>query len=39
MTGVGQTYEPPEHPDLVVSGAGDVEESVALLLEALEVVH
>jgi bifunctional enzyme CysN/CysC len=39
MTGVGQLYEPPEHPDLVVSGAGDVDEAVGQLLEVLEVVH
>jgi bifunctional enzyme CysN/CysC len=39
MTGVGQLYEPPEHPDLVVSGAGDIDEAVGALLEALEVVH
>ncbi|HEX6935893.1 MAG TPA: adenylyl-sulfate kinase [Actinomycetes bacterium] len=37
MTGVGQMYEPPEHADLVVSGAGDLDEVVGQLLEALEV--
>ena len=37
MTGVGQGYEPPEHPDLVVSGAGDVDAAVRELLAALEV--
>ena len=37
MTGVGQGYEPPEHPDLVVAGAGDVEDAVDLLLQALDV--
>ncbi len=37
MTGVGQGYEPPENPDLVVSGDGEVEDAVALLLTALEV--
>jgi bifunctional enzyme CysN/CysC len=39
MTGVGQLYEPPEHPDLVVSGVGDLDEAVGQLLDALEVVH
>jgi bifunctional enzyme CysN/CysC len=39
MTGVGQLYEPPEHPDLVVSGAGDIDEAVGQLLDALEVLH
>ena len=37
MTGVGQGYEPPEHPDVTVSGSGDVESAVATLLDALEV--
>ena len=37
MTGVGQGYEPPEQPDLVVSGAGDVDQAVRQLLAALEV--
>ena len=37
MTGVGQGYEPPEHPDVTVSGAGDVEAAVDTLLAALEV--
>jgi bifunctional enzyme CysN/CysC len=32
MTGVGQMYEPPEHPDLVVNGAGDIDDEVADLL-------
>jgi bifunctional enzyme CysN/CysC len=26
MTGAGQAYEPPEHPDLVVDGAGSLDE-------------
>jgi bifunctional enzyme CysN/CysC len=37
MTGVGQGYEPPEHPDVTVNGAGEVEDAVTLLLDALEV--
>jgi bifunctional enzyme CysN/CysC len=39
MTGVGQTYEPPENADLVVDGAGDLDESVNRLLGLLEVEH
>ncbi|MDQ1628503.1 MAG: bifunctional enzyme CysN/CysC [Actinomycetota bacterium] len=39
MTGVGQGYEPPEHPDLVVKGAGEVDDAVDLLIGALEVTH
>jgi bifunctional enzyme CysN/CysC len=39
MTGVGQLYEPPEHPDVVVSGAGDLDDAVNKLLDVLEVVH
>jgi bifunctional enzyme CysN/CysC len=31
MTGIGQAYEPPEHPDLVVDGAGSLDAAVALL--------
>jgi bifunctional enzyme CysN/CysC len=31
MTGVGQAYEPPEHPDLVVDGAGSLDDAVTLL--------
>ncbi len=38
MTGVGQAYEPPLNPDLIVHGTGDVEASadrlVAAILEA-----
>ena len=37
MTGVGQGYEPPEHPDVTVNGAGEVDDAVDLLLDALEV--
>ena len=37
MTGVGQGYEPPENPDVTVSGAGDVDAAVDRLLAALEV--
>ena len=32
MTGVGQTYEPPVQPDLVLHGIGDVESSVDTLV-------
>jgi bifunctional enzyme CysN/CysC len=39
MTGVGQGYEPPENPDVVVSGDGDVDEAVGQLLAALDVTH
>jgi bifunctional enzyme CysN/CysC len=39
MTGVGQGYEPPENPDLVVVGDGNVDDAVDLLLDALEVAH
>jgi bifunctional enzyme CysN/CysC len=31
LTGVGQAYEPPEHPDLVVDGAGSLDDAVELL--------
>jgi bifunctional enzyme CysN/CysC len=31
LTGVGQAYEPPERPDLVVDGIGSLEELVELL--------
>jgi bifunctional enzyme CysN/CysC len=37
MTGVGQGYEPPEHPDVTVDGSGDVQTAVEALLDALEV--
>ncbi len=37
MTGVGQMYEPPENPDLVVSGDGDVDAAVDGLLRLLGV--
>jgi adenylylsulfate kinase-like enzyme len=36
---VGQGYEPPEHPDVTVNGAGEVADAVAQLLDALEVAH
>jgi bifunctional enzyme CysN/CysC len=39
MTGVGQMYEPPENPDVVIDGAGDLDASVDQLLDALEVTH
>ena len=32
MTGVGQTYEPPVRPDLVLHGTGDLESSVEALV-------
>jgi len=31
MTGVGQAYEPPEHPDLVVNGTGSLDDAAELL--------
>jgi bifunctional enzyme CysN/CysC len=39
MTGVGQGYEPPEHPDITVNGAGEVQDAVAQLLDALAIAH
>ncbi len=39
MTGVGQGYEPPEHPDVRVDGAGEVDAAVDALLAALDVGH
>jgi bifunctional enzyme CysN/CysC len=35
MTGVGQDYEPPLHPDTVIDGTGAVEESVEALVKML----
>ena len=35
LTGVGQEYEVPDNPDLVLHGTGDVEESVAQLVAAI----
>jgi bifunctional enzyme CysN/CysC len=35
MTGVGQAYEPPLSPDLIVHGTGDVEASADLLVAAI----
>jgi bifunctional enzyme CysN/CysC len=32
MTGVGQDYEPPDHAELVLDGAGDLDESVDLVV-------
>ncbi|HET8640942.1 MAG TPA: adenylyl-sulfate kinase, partial [Pseudonocardiaceae bacterium] len=31
LTGVGQAYEPPEHPDLVLDGAGPLDDAAELL--------
>ncbi|HEV8558392.1 MAG TPA: adenylyl-sulfate kinase [Actinophytocola sp.] len=31
MTGVGQSYEPPEHPDVVVDGTSSIDDAVAVL--------
>jgi len=39
MTGVGQRYEPPERADLVVSGSGELDAAVDLLLDALDVTR
>jgi bifunctional enzyme CysN/CysC len=33
MTGVGQDYEPPDHAELVIDGAGDLEASVDQLVQ------
>lgn len=35
MTGVGQAYEPPLNPDLIVHGIGDIEASADLLVAAI----
>ena len=35
MTGIGQVYEPPLNPDLIVHGTGDVEASADLLVAAI----
>ena len=35
MTGVGQAYEEPEHPDLVVDGTGSLDETTELLAARL----
>ena len=35
LTGVGQEYEPPEAPELVLRGTGDLDESVATLVRAI----
>jgi bifunctional enzyme CysN/CysC len=39
MTGVGQMYEPPENADLVVSGSGEIDTAVDLLLDVLAINH
>lgn len=33
MTGVGQDYEPPDHAELVINGAGDLDASVEQLIQ------
>ena len=35
MTGVGQDYEPPEHPEFVIDGTGALQESVEMLSKML----
>lgn len=35
MTGVGQAYEPPVNPDLVLRGTGDLDQSVTALTKAI----
>jgi adenylylsulfate kinase-like enzyme len=35
MTGVGQGYETPEAPDLVVNGSGSLDETVERLVSVL----
>jgi bifunctional enzyme CysN/CysC len=35
MTGMGQAYEVPEHPDLVLRGTGDLDASVRQLVAAI----
>jgi bifunctional enzyme CysN/CysC len=35
LTGVGQEYEPPESPELVMHGTGDLEASVSMLIQAI----
>ena len=35
MTGMGQAYEVPEHPDLILHGVGDIEASVTALTIAI----
>jgi adenylylsulfate kinase len=36
VPGVQASYEPPEHPDVVVSGSGDTREAAAAIIQALE---
>jgi bifunctional enzyme CysN/CysC len=35
MTGMGQAYEMPEHPDLILHGIGDIQASVETLVSAI----
>jgi bifunctional enzyme CysN/CysC len=35
LSGVGQGYEPPQTPDVVVSGVGDVDDAVASIVSAV----
>ena len=35
MTGVGQAYEVPTHPDLVITGTGSLDDAVATLVRAV----
>ena len=35
MTGMGQVYEVPEDPDLILHGVGDIEASVSALTLAI----
>ncbi|MFM8155009.1 MAG: adenylyl-sulfate kinase [Actinomycetes bacterium] len=35
MTGVGQDYEIPEHPDLVLAGNGDLDAAVDQLVKSI----
>jgi bifunctional enzyme CysN/CysC len=35
MTGMGQAYELPEHPDLILHGIGDIQTSVETLVSAI----
>jgi bifunctional enzyme CysN/CysC len=35
MTGIGQSYEVPDHPDVVLHGIGDVDEAASLLVREI----
>jgi bifunctional enzyme CysN/CysC len=35
LTGVGQGYEPPDAPELVLSGTGELEDSVDALIQVI----